>query len=155
MYIHTDLCIYTYIYIFQIFPHLKNISALLFTVIFTMFSIFFICLPPCVSNICLFFQHVLCFPNIVVRMFFFQYVTVPPYFSLYLPYVSICCPLCFHMLMVPISFLEMFPSYCDVDFLAPKWAKVNVGGPFNASPAKSTLDPPAATGTVGWRGWRG
>ena len=30
-----------------------------------------------------------------------------------------------------------------------------MGGPFNASPAKSTLDLPAATGAMGWRGPRG
>lgn len=95
-----------------------------------------ICPPPCVSNICLFFQHALCFPNIVVRMFFSQYVTVPPYLFLILP-------ICFHMLSLMFPhvngshiFLDFFPSYCDVDFLAPKWAQGQRGRALQRLPSQ-------------------
>ena len=88
----------------------------------------------------------------------FQYLSIFPTCSLFsehrCPHVflSICyCspifflipPICFHMLSLMFPhvngshiFLEMFPSCCDVDFLAPKWAQGQRGRALQRLPSQ-------------------
>ena len=69
-----------------------------------------ICPPPCVSNICLFSNMLFVFRTSLSACFFLNMLLFPLMF----PHV--------HGSHI---FLDFFPSdsYCDVDFLAPKWAQ--------------------------------